>query len=393
MRKENNFDSSFLFLLLLLVVFISIVVYLVLNIRVDEFTEAMKSRENIVTALIVSDEGKPVSTEIFFYDNQTGRGALYNIPENMGTLIRSVNRMDRLDSLFKEDDPVPYVEKIGALLGVDIDFYFHWEMDNLVKAVDTLEGIRLFIPNPVWQVSDTETSLLPSGSVVLDGEKARTYLSYRLPDDTENDIITRKHDFTKAFLSRLGNMYKGLENESYADRFYSYLDSNLDRQAYQSYLEIFENLDTDRLVLQKVLGKNRMVDGMNLLFPYYDEKLMREMTRQIVDTLANMDVYSDEDIVISVEIQNGTDIAGLASRTAQLYKSYGYKISAYKNAERNDYDTTLVLDRRGNPGAAKRVASLIRCDRIHQLQEEIADDTVDVVIILGKDFDGRYVKK
>ncbi|MDC7225064.1 MAG: LytR C-terminal domain-containing protein, partial [Spirochaetales bacterium] len=112
-----------------------------------------------------------------------------------------------------------------------------------------------------------------------------------------------------------------------------------------------------------------------------------------VDTLANMDVYSDEDIVISVEIQNGTDIAGLASRTAQLYKSYGYKINAYKNADRDDYENTLVLDRGGNPGAAKRVASLIRCERVHQLQEEIADDTVDVVIILGKDFDGRYVKK
>ena len=393
MRKDNSVDRSFLFLLLLLAVFVSIVVYLVLNIRVDEFTEVMKSRETIVTAFIISDGERPVSTEIFFYDNQTGRGALYNIPENMGTLIRSLNRMDRLDSLFQRDDPGPYVEKIGSLLGIDIDFYFHWDMDNLIKAVDTLEGIRIFIPNPVWQITESEKALLPSGSVMLDGEKSRTYLSYRLPGDTENDIVTRKHDFTKAFLARIGDVYKRLENESYADRFYSYLDSDLNRQAYGSYLKIFEDLDTDRLVLQKVLGKNREVDGKNLLFPYYDEKLMREMTRQIVDTLANMDVYSDEDIVISVEIQNGTDIAGLASRTAQLYRSYGYKISAFKNADRNDYESTVVLDRRGNPGAAKKVASLIRCNTVHQLQEEIADDTVDVVIILGKDFDGRYVKE
>ncbi|MDC7221954.1 MAG: LCP family protein [Spirochaetales bacterium] len=393
MRKENSFDSSFLFLLLLAVVFTALVIFMVVNIRVDEFTEAMKNQNTIVSAFVVSEEGKPLVTEIFFYDNVTGRGALYNIPENMGTLIQNVNKMDRLDSLFDEGDPLPYVEKIGALLGIEIDFYFHWDMEDLVKAVDTVEGIRLFIPNPVWQVSESDLNLLPSGSVVLDGDKTRTFLSYKLPGDTENDLITRKHDFTKAFMGRLGDMYENLEDERYGDLFYSYLDSNLDRQAFQSYLQVFESLDTDRLVLQKVLGKNRIVDGNELLFPYYDEKLMREMTRQIVDTLSNMEVYSDEDIVISVEIRNGTDIAGLASRTAQLYKSYGYKINAYKNADRDDYENTLVLERKGNPGAAKRVASLIRCDRVHQLQQDIADDTVDVVIILGKDFDGRYVKK
>ena len=215
MRKDNSRDSSFIFLLLLIIVFVAIVVFLVINIRVDEFTEAMKSRNNIVTALIVSEDGKPVLTEIFFYDNQTGRGALYNIPENMGTLIRSLNRMDRLDLLFEADDPLPYIEKIGTLLGTEIDFYMHWKMEDLINAVDTLEGIRLFVPNPVWQISEKEDYLLPSGSVVLDGEKTRTYLSYRLPTDTESDIITRKHDFTRAFLARIGYMYDDLEKRSF----------------------------------------------------------------------------------------------------------------------------------------------------------------------------------
>jgi polyisoprenyl-teichoic acid--peptidoglycan teichoic acid transferase len=393
LKKDKSFDSSLIFLLLLFLVFTSIIIFLVINIRVDEFTEAMKSKDTIVSAIIISDEGKPIVTEVFFYDNVTGRGALYNIPENMGTLIRTVNKMDRLDRLFECENPLPYVEKIGTLLGIEIDFYLHWDMVDLMKAVDTLEGIRLFIPNPIWQITDQEKNLLPSGSVILDGEKAHTFLSYRLPGDTDSDIITRKHDFTRAFLGCIGTKFKSFEDERYSQRFYSYLDSNLTGQAYLSYLEIFENLDMDRLVLQKVLGKTRTVDGKNLLFPYYDEKLMREMTRQIVDTLANMDVYSDEDIVISVEIQNGTDIAGLASRTAQLYKSYGYKINAYKNADRDDYEHTIILSRMGNTGAAKRVANLIQCERVHQLQEEIADDTVDVVIILGKDFDGRYVKR
>jgi hypothetical protein len=390
---REHWDKSFLFLIFLCLLFAAIILFIILNIRVDEFTEVIKSRDTVVSAIIVSQDNKPLVTEIFFYDNRTGRGALYNIPENMGTLIKSMNKMGRLDILFEKSNPLPYINKIGELIGIDIDFYIHLEMNNLVKAVDIMEGLNLFIPNEIWQVGSFTNHILPSGSVILFGDKIESYLTYRLVTDTDNDVIIRKHDFTKAFLRKIGIMERNSDNELFEDFFYELLDTNLDHQAFDSYLSVFATLDTDRLVLQKVLGKTREVDEQNLLFPYYDEKLMREMTRQIVDTLANMDVYSDEDIVISVEIRNGTDIAGLASRTAQLFLSYGYKISAYKNADTDDYENTIVIDRKGNPAAAKRVASLIRCDRIHQVQEDTPDDTVDVIIIIGKDFDGRYVKK
>lgn len=393
MAKNSNTDKSFIFLIFLTLTFFFLVLFVSLNVRIDEFTEAMKSQRTIVTAFVVSREYEPILTEVFFYDNVTGRGALYNIPENMGTLIKSINKMGRLDLLFQEDHPKAYFDKIGEMLGIEIDFFIHFDIEDLARAVDLLEGLNLFIPNEVMMTEGDEFFVLPSGSVRLDGDKMKTYLDYRTPTDTENDIIVRKHDLTKALFRKFGLMNEALVAPPLDRMVYGLVETDLDRQAFQSYMEIFDELDTERLVLQKVLGKNRTVDGETLLFPYYDDKLMREMTRQIVDTLANMDVYSDEDILISVEIRNGTDISGLASRTAQLYKSYGYKISAYKNADRNDYENTTVIDRRGNPGAAERVASLIRCESIHQLQEDSADDTVDVIIILGKDFDGRYVKK
>jgi hypothetical protein len=52
----------------------------------------------------------------------------------------------------------------------------------------------------------------------------------------------------------------------------------------------------------------------------------------------------------------------------------------------------VVLDRKGRLDVAKKVADLIRCTRIYSKPDPLMDQAVDVTVILGKDFDGRYVK-
>lgn len=68
------------------------------------------------------------------------------------------------------------------------------------------------------------------------------------------------------------------------------------------------------------------------------------------------------------------------------------------NAETSDYTDTLVIDRIGNEHVAKIIAQIIQCEAIRStLPEESSTDLygteaiVDYTIILGKDFNGRYV--
>ena len=141
------------------------------------------------------------------------------------------------------------------------------------------------------------------------------------------------------------------------------------------------------------MGNRRILDGKEILFPYYDGKLVKETLVRIIETLARDDDFSEDLLTIRVEIRNGTSVNGLASRTAQVFRSYGFRVVSIANADRSDYERTVVLDRRGNPEAAGRVAALIRSEQIHSGIQEERDETVDVTVILGKDFDGRYVKK
>ncbi|MFP4563680.1 MAG: LytR C-terminal domain-containing protein [Spirochaetia bacterium] len=120
---------------------------------------------------------------------------------------------------------------------------------------------------------------------------------------------------------------------------------------------------------------------------------------QTLDSLASTETASGEELMISVEILNGTNRNGLASRTAQLFKSFGYEVVHVANAESFDYEATLVLDRSGNINKAQKVANIITCKHVNTVLEEIPEEAetepdkiVDVTIILGKDFDGRYCK-
>ena len=99
-----------------------------------------------------------------------------------------------------------------------------------------------------------------------------------------------------------------------------------------------------------------------------------------------------------LEIQNGTAVQGLAKNTAALLQSAGYDILTISNADRNDYDKTFIIDHIGNEEIAKNVGDFIRCTDIKTAEVKKddsaleADTLVDFTIVLGKDFDGRYVR-
>jgi hypothetical protein len=105
-----------------------------------------------------------------------------------------------------------------------------------------------------------------------------------------------------------------------------------------------------------------------------------------------------------VEILNGTATIGLAGRTAELLRSFGYDVISIGNADRNDYWDTQIIDRSGFKEMAETFAGIIRCGNI-RFESQISDDPVsdaginmqnleykaDFILIIGRDFNGRYV--
>ena len=392
MKDRRTPDLSLLLLIIIFLILAGLSIYILVTMKIDDYKEMLNEHKLITTVIIVEEDQKPVVTEIFYYHPETKKGALLNIPEETGALIKSLNRMDRIDTLYNSKDPSYYMDQIGLLTGIEPDFYLQITKETLVRLVDYLEGIEVFLPNPVIVDNDKERILLPSGSVNLDGDKTLDYMRYSIEGESIEDGIKREHELIMGVLKKLKAMYSEKFSELFIEYLFPEINSNFDEKSLDSFLHEIASLEADRVVLQQVLGTRRVVDSQILYFPHYDGKLLRETVKQLQDSLSDFDVLKDEKLVVSLEIQNGTSRNGLAGRTAQVFKSYGYEIASVKNADSAKYDNTVILDKKGDPAAAQRVANLIKCQRIHTDVNQNRDETVDIIIILGKDFDGRYVK-
>ena len=389
----RNSASAGWYFALIFILIAGFAIWIALSLRMNVFTESLK-RDDAVSVLLVLDDGsRPALTQLLVFHPRTMNGALIAIPRETGGLLSSVDRVDRLETLYTPGDTRPYAEAVGELLGRPVDFTVHLSLDEFERLIDLIGGINLFIPNAVDDQVEGRRFLFPPGGVSLDGAKARSYVEYDPPGEHADERTEREHRIIQSLLGRLGTTSDSLLSETVFPYVFNTFGDYFDELGLESFLTTITAIDTDRLVLQGVLGNRRLLDDKVILFPYYDGKLIKETVGRIVDTIAREDDFDEAPFITRVEILNGTNVNGLASRTGALFRSYGFRVAAVRNADRSDYERTVVLDRRGDLEAASRAAELIRCGRIHSALEEDRDETVDVTIILGKDFDGRYVKK
>ncbi len=387
--------SSRLSLILLLWVFVILIalgIFIFFTVRINDYQEKVNQGEIIITAFLIELEEQPLGVEVFFYYPLTNKGALLNVPEETGALVQSLNRVDTIESLYEPGNPQAYLQEVENLMGIKLDFYILIDREGLIRFIDYLEGIEVFLPTAVSIETPGEMPiLLPTGSVTLDGDKGLNFLEYR--DGTENidSLVRREHDVVVGLLTKLSGL-RPLEREAAVKYIYPLLKTSFDSSSFASFLEEMTRLNTDRIVLQQVLGTTRIVGGKALYFPHYEGRLLRETVMQIQDALFDLEILKPENLVVSIEIQNGTTENGLAGRTAQVFSSYGYNVTSIKNADSNQYENTVILDKKGDAAMAKRVANLIKAERIHTDIDSSEDDTVDIVVILGRDFDGRYVR-
>jgi len=372
-------------------------VFLYGKVRVNKLERAFDQEEPVPLMMIITDGQDILTSQVFLYQFSTGKGALIDIPANTGALLPGYEKIGSIDTLFDPADPQGYLDMVGSLSGLEIPFYIIMNLENLSRIVDLIGGVETFIPNPVDTEIDEKYVLLPSGSFIMDGSKAAIYLRYGDPGESDSERVSRAQSFLKSLLDALGSSARRIAFPEVAEVFEESVSSNLSGRSLVTLASAMEGLDVQNMVQLRLRGTSRIVDDQVLIFPHSDGRLLKETIAQSINSLKSEEILSEGDLQISLEIRNGTSVTGLAGRTSQLYQSFGYDVISIGNAEET-YDKTVIIDRMGNQQAVKRVADVIKCNNIliqtgiEEFEDEI-DTRIDVLIILGKDFDGRYCKE
>ncbi|MCR4821707.1 MAG: LCP family protein [Treponema sp.] len=398
-RGNPNSNKGAFLLLLIFVILISVMVGLVLSLRVSTVEENLKSDSVIKTLVVMEDKNRVLFTDIFIYYPVYQRGAFINILGNTGAIFSSLGRVDSIDSVYLEKGIEAYKSEIENLVGQTIPFYIVLNINKFGELTDMLGGMRIFVSSPIDVKTDEgQRYLLPSGVVSLDGDKIRTYLNYERSDEAEEDLIERRQDVLLAFFSALTRNEKIIKDKKSFAEISKKMTYNLDDKEFHRLMSVICQVDSEHLVPQTITGTRRVVDGKVLLFPFYDGDLIKQVFRQVSNSLISVD-SSNVNRTYVLDIQNGTTVQGLARNTMVLLQSAGYDILSTGNADTNDYEETVIINHIGNAEIAKNLGDFIHCTNIvEETVSEYAESAtaaanVDFTIILGKDFDGRYVKK
>ena len=401
---RSKVDASPLLLVLIGLLLLGGCLSAFLILRTNPVAEALSGDRVVNVLFVIEKDEKPLCSYVLLYYPVTKRAAIFDIPGELGLIIQRINRVDRIDTLYDSQRIAPFENEIEKLLELDVSYSIVFTLENLGKIVDLIEGVEIFIPSAVEIYDGEEPVLFPAGLIRLDGDKTRSYLTYEPPEEDRELARFRRQRFFLGFIMGLGEKNEFLKKSRVAQLYFSYLKTGMNQHEQSRLFDEFAGIDTDRVSIQSVSGISRVVSGQSLLFPHYDGSLIKEIVRQALGTLTRQVEGTLTERVFTVEILNGTAATGLAGRTAELLRGFGYDVISIGNADRNDYEYTEIIDRSGYEDIVKTFAEVIRCENI-RYEPPMSGDTgadfdlnpqnfeykADFTIILGRDFNGRYV--
>ncbi len=396
--KIRDEQKGIIFIALIIITAVALSVVFAFSLKTNTVEDALKEKGIMRTLFIIEDDDSSMLfSSVLIYNPSSNKAALVNLPGHTGAIYQSLGRVDKLQKVYSEAGVINYRNEVEKLLGMTIPYYAILSLDSFIKISDYLGGMRVFISEPVDCVSEKgERWLLPSGAINLDGDKINTYLHYRLEDETEADVQERYQNAMAAFITGLHDKKFLVFQKANRKRYLDFVKTNLNAEEETTLFEAIADVDAESIIKQTITGSLRRVDGQQLLMPDNNGEFIKEAVKTTTNLLASTDGTLTSRVYV-LEIQNGTTTQGLARNTAILFQNASYDVLSPVNAPRNDYDETVIIDHIGNMEVAKIVGEFIRCTNIREATpEEEAESSsldagVDFTIILGKDFDGRYV--
>ena len=400
MRIEKTDASRFL-LIMILILLVAGIVIAAYTFRSNPVDDALSGNRVINVLFVMEDEKMPLSTYVLMYYPATRRAAIFDIPGELGLLITRINRVDRIDRVYESGRIGSYENEIEKLLGIDITFSIVITKEKLVSMVDLLEGVEIFIPSRVSYREGSQMILFPSGITVLDGDKAGTYATYTLPGEDREMEVFRRQRFFLGLLDSWIRMNDRLKEPAAAKLYYSFFRTDMNRRTFARLFDEFVNIDTERTNVQSVGGSLREVSGQMLIIPHWDGNLVKEIVRQTLGTLTRQTDAHLSERTVTVEVLNGTAVNGLAGRTAEMLRSFGYDVISIGNADHSNYESTVIIHRSGDESMVRDFADIINCSNIRREfylpedgeneQDQNYQYRANFTLIIGRNFDGRYV--
>lgn len=301
-------------------------------------------------------------------------------------------------------------EKIGAILGLDIQYYVHLNFTAVVEAVDAVGGVDVTIKsedprgildrNFDWKCGYRcfYVNYKNGQTVHLDGEHALALArarnasgGYGLPNgnfDREKNqqmIIKalREKAMSAGTLTNLGKV-TGLINALGNN-----LRTNIDTKEIQTLMSLANDIPSDAITSISLVDEEDplvttgMIGASSTVYPIAGRYNYSAIQAFIAKAATNNPVTKEGAKIV---VLNGTSVVGVAKTQADALTAKGYSISSVDNAPVGTYaDIEIYQIGEGNTATAEALKTYYNVAAIKTTSPPLAvADDVSFVVVIGK---------
>lgn len=344
---------------------------------------------------------------LFSVDPISNTASMLSLPRDLWVRLPVYNVDERINAAYVYGEQFRYPgggaeyakKAVQYNLGVPVHRYVTLDFDGFVRIIDALGGVEIDVPRDIvdnaYPTPDFGTTRLyiPAGWQKMDGELALKYARTR-HDSSDIDRAHRQQQLVMAVRDKVLRLNFPIARIPEQLRI---LGESLKTD--MTLEEMYAIAQAVRKVPSEDIGSEvidetmvitwRTPQGWDVLVPQRDRmrllvnRLFPMPTPQVsLGTLGDRARLAEE--AARIEVQNGTQTPGLASRMSTELRSNGYNVVRYGNADRFDHPETLIICYVEKRYTLASLKDYLEVADTHLVRQPTPDADVDIRVILGK---------
>ncbi len=278
------------------------------------------------------------------------------------------------------------VKQLETLLGIKIDYFVKMNFLGFRNIVDAIGGVDMYVPQNM-DYEDPVQNLrihLKKGQQKLDGDKAEQLVRFRGYKQGDVARVKMQQEFMKLFLQQAMNEKNILNAPTIITNLFKYVQTDFGINDTLKYVKYAKDLNMENVRMETLPGEGKYIGSVSYYIhdPEETAKIVREIFFDLSDK--SKEKLSEDSTIdsknVSIEVLNGSFVAGLAGKTKDNLVAQGYKVARVGNFSGDRIDTTRIIVKK--QGMGKDLLAIFK-DAVIQVEPAQIPDDIDIQIILG----------
>lgn len=234
-------------------------------------------------------------------------------------------------------------DEVESLLDIKIDYYVELDTAAFREIVNAIGGVEFDVPAGGLYYEDPIQNLViavPGGRQKLNGKLAEGLVRYR-SGYARADLhrIEVQHEFMKALLTQVLNRDNITDINKATDiitTLLTYVKTDFGVSDLPKYLKYLPDIKADNMSMRTLPGEAQTIYHGDVKASYFikdDEEAQKVIDEIFFDAGESVEeedessrLSTEEVKALNIQVLNGSEVAGLAARSAETLKAAGYNV-------------------------------------------------------------------